>query len=122
MLVPAWPPGAQASATNVLSPSEPPYTAAARPGRAATEHDEIEPLALDLGTEPERPRDLRRRRVAHHVGRVHEHGRLGARDVEPPEQRGALLVGVDVVEPHRQQVALEQIADLERPAGSARRR
>ena len=31
VLVPACPPGAQASATNVLRPSEPPYTAAARP-------------------------------------------------------------------------------------------
>ncbi len=35
--------------------------------------------------------------------------------------RSALLVGVDVVEPHRQQVPLEQIAHLECPAGASRR-
>jgi hypothetical protein len=35
MLVPAWPPGAQASAASVRSPSEPPYTAAASPAGPA---------------------------------------------------------------------------------------
>jgi hypothetical protein len=35
VLVPACPPGAQASATNVRSPSEPPYTAAASPAGPA---------------------------------------------------------------------------------------
>ena len=42
-----------------------------------------------------------------------------ARDVEPLEHRGALLVGVDVEQAHRQQVALEQIAHLEGAPRSA---
>ena len=91
-------------------------------GRAAAEHDEVEALAVDLGAQAERASDLRRRGVAHHVRGVHEHRRLLARDVEPLEERGALVVRVDVVQAHRQQVALEQVADLERPARAARRR
>ena len=119
MLVPACPPGAQASATNVLQALRAAVHGRGKPGGAAAQHDEVEPLTVDLGAKPERARDLGRRRVAHHVRGVDEDGCLGARDVEPPEHLRALLVGVDVVEPHRQQVALEQVADLERAAGLA---
>jgi hypothetical protein len=80
---------------------------------AGAEHDEIEAPAVDLRAQAERARHLCRRRIAQHLGRMHEDGRLGARDVEPVEQRGALLVGIHVVPAHRQQVALEQIAHLE---------
>ena len=90
------------------------------PGRPGAEHDEVEALAVDLRAQAQRPRDLRRRRVAHHVVGVHEHGRLRARDVEPLEHPRAVLVGVDVVPAHRQQVALEQVADLEGPPRPAR--
>ena len=90
------------------------------PGRPGSEHDEIEALTVDLGTQAERPRDLGRRRVAHHVRGVHEHRSLGARDVEPLEHRGAVGVRVGVVPVHRQQVALEQVPHLERAPGVAR--
>ena len=89
-------------------------------GRPGTQHDEVEALPVDLGSESQRPRHLRGGRVAHDVRGVHQHGRLRARDVEPLEQRGALLVRVDVVPAHGQQVALEQVAHLERPTGAAR--
>ena len=52
-------------------------------GGPGSEHDEVEALAVDLGAQTERPRHLGGRRVAHHLGRVHQHRRLRARDVEP---------------------------------------
>jgi hypothetical protein len=90
-----------------------------QPGRSRAQHDEIEALPVDVGAQSERAGDLGRGRVAHHLGGVDEHRRLRARDVEPLEQRGALGVRVHVVPAHGQQVALEQVADLERPAGTA---
>ena len=53
-----------------------------QPGRPGAEHDEVEALAVDLGAQPERARDLRGGRVAHHVasrGRAPASPRAGSR-------------------------------------------
>ena len=49
--------------------------------RPAAEDDEVEALAVDLRAQTERPRDLRRGRVAQDLARVDEDRRLLARDV-----------------------------------------
>ena len=90
------------------------------PGRPAAEHDQVEPLAVDLRPQAELAGDLRRRRVAQHGGVADQDRRLLARDLEPVEHRGAVLVGVDVVPPHRDEVALEQVAHLEGAPRTAR--
>jgi hypothetical protein len=55
------------------------------------------------------------------TSRVDQHRRLLGRDLQPLEHRGALLVAVDVVPAHRQQVALDQVAHFEGAAGRPRR-
>jgi hypothetical protein len=87
----------------------------------AAEHDEVEPLAVDLRAQPELPGDLGRRWVAQHGGVAHEDRRLLARDLQPVEHRGAVVVGVDVVPAHGDEVALEQVAHLEGAPRAARR-
>jgi hypothetical protein len=83
--------------------------------RSGAEHDEVEDLPVDLGAQAERARHLRGRRVAQDAVVAYQHRRLVARDAECVEQAGALGVGVDVVPLHGQEVALEQITDLEGP-------
>ena len=122
LLVPAWPPGAHASATQRPQALGAAVDRGGQPGRAAAEHDEVEALAVDLGAQPELARDLGGRGVAQHAVVADQDRRLVARDVEPVERSWRLRVGVDVVEAHRQQVALEQVAHLEGPARVALRR
>ncbi len=110
----AWAPGGQAGTSTRIE-----NYLGFPTGVAGAEHGEVEALAFHLGAEPERPGDLRRGRVAHHAVGVDQHGRLLVRDLQPLEQLGALLVGVDVVPADRQQVPLEQVPDLERAAGAA---
>ena len=90
------------------------------PRGPAAEHDEVEALAVDLRAQAELAGDLRGRRVAQHRPVAHEDRRLLARDLQPVEHRRALVVGVDVVPAHRDEVALEQVAHLEGAPRAAR--
>ena len=48
-LLPAWPPTANASTPSVVSPSDAPYTAAAKPGGTAADDDEVEATVGKVG-------------------------------------------------------------------------
>ena len=90
-------------------------------GRTGAQHHEVERLPVDLGAQAERARHLGGRRVAEHTVDPNQDRRLGARDGKRLQQRRTLGVGVDVVPAHRQQVPLEQVADLEGATRAARR-
>ena len=92
-----------------------------QPRGAAPEHDQVEPLPVDLRAQAEVAGDLGGRRVAQHLRLAHEDRRLLARDLQPVEHRPALVVGVDVVPADRDEVALEQVAHLEGATRAARR-
>src|SRR5215211_7325718 len=74
------------------------------PGRPAAEHDQVEPLAVDLRAQAELAGDLGGRGVAQHGSVAHQKRRLLARDLKPVEHRRALGVGVDVVPAHRDEI------------------
>ena len=120
MLVPAWPPGAHCLGDERPQPLGAAVDRGSEARRAAAEHDQVEALAVDLRPQAELAGDLGGRGVAQHLGVAHEDRRLLARDLQPVEHRRALRVGVDVVPAHRHQVALEQVAHLERPPRAAR--
>ena len=120
VLVPACPPGAQASATNVRSPSEPPYTAAASPAGPAPSTTRSKRCPSTSARSPSERATcaadgLRITSVACTSTGVSERGMSSH-----SSSCGALGVRVHVVPAHRQQVALEQVAHLERSPGAAR--
>ena len=66
----ACPPMPPRSTTSVFRPSEPPYTAADRPGRPGTDDHQVEPLQPQVDRRTGRNRDLR-------VGGVRQHRAVG---------------------------------------------
>ena len=119
-LVPAWPPGAQASATNVRETLGAAVDRRGQAGRPGAEHHDVEALPVDVGAQPEVARHLRRGGVAQHLlGRCTRIG-VSSRGMSSQSRNVVALSSVSTSqELHRQQVALQQVAHLEGPPRAA---
>ena len=96
-------------------PSEEAYTAAAS-RRAASEHDDVEALAVDLSAEAQLIGDRGHRRLPDDAVGTDEDGAVGIPDAEAFEQDPALFVGGEVVPGEGNEVALQQLPHGERLA------
>ena len=85
-------------------------------GRAATEHDHVEALTVDLRSEAQLIRDRGHRGTPDDVVGSDQDRTLGVPDAEPVEQDPALLVGAEVVPGEGNKVALQQLPYGERLA------
>src|SRR5919201_5681265 len=80
------------------------------PGRTAAEHDDVEGLAVDLGSQAQLGGDRLHGGVADDAVRADQDRALRGPDAEPFEQGPALVVGVQVVPRERNEVALQEPA------------
>jgi hypothetical protein len=85
-----------------------------QPGRAAAEHDHVEALAVDLGSEAQLFGDRGHRGFPDDAVGTDQDRAVGILDAESVEQDPALLVDGEVVPGEGNEVALQQLAHGER--------
>ncbi len=110
------------SITSVSRPSEAPYTAAPRPGRAGADNEQVDLLARrELAADPERARDLAGGRAAQ-LGAARQPDQRQARLIEAGDQRRRrwIVRAVRVAPGERQAVAARELEHPHRRFGRVR--